>query len=139
MRIAVVDGQGGGIGKSIIERMRKDLGSEVEIIALGTNALATSGMIRAGADKGATGENAIIYNSGRVDLIIGPIAIIIQNSLLGEISKDIASAISQSRALKMLIPVNKCGVFVIGTGGYNLSRMLDETIQKIKEVINDKS
>lgn len=136
MRIAVVDGQGGGLGRSIIERIRSELGSDIEIIALGTNSLATSGMIKAGANRGATGENAIIVNSNKVDLIVGPIAIVLQDSLLGEITKEMTSAISRSRVVKLLLPLNRCRVVVVGTAEYNINQLLDETIRKIKEIIN---
>ncbi|HQJ37520.1 MAG TPA: DUF3842 family protein, partial [Bacillota bacterium] len=100
MRIAVIDGQGGGIGKAIVERFRQKLEDSVEIVALGTNSLATSLMLKAGADEGATGENAIIYNACKVDIILGPIGIISANSLLGELTPLMAKAIAESPAKK---------------------------------------
>lgn len=88
MRIAVVDGQGGGMGKTLVERIRQTLGSQVEILALGTNALATAAMLKAGADEGATGENAIAVNASRVDYILGSVGILSANSMLGELTPE---------------------------------------------------
>lgn len=115
MKIAVVDGLGGGIGKQIVEGLRRAFENDVEIIALGTNSAATISMIKAGANEGATGENAIVYSSARVDYIIGPIGIIVANSMLGEVTPSIAWAISESPAKKLLIPLNKCNIEIVGT------------------------
>ena len=94
MRIAVIDGQGGGIGKVIVERLRKELPKNVNIIALGTNSASTILMLKAGAYEGATGENAIVFNSGKVDIIVGPIGIIVANTMMGELTPKMAVAIS---------------------------------------------
>jgi len=104
MRIAVVDGQGGGIGKAIVEKLRKELPGDVEIIALGTNSAATVLMLKAGANEGATGENAIVYNADKVDVIMGVIGIIAANSMMGELTPLMARAIAESPAKKVLIP-----------------------------------
>lgn len=114
MRIAVIDGQGGGVGRVLVSGMRARLGAEHCILALGTNALATSVMMKAGATQGATGENALIYNAPRVDVIVGPIGILVANSLLGELSPAMARAIAESPALKVVIPIEKCQVHVVG-------------------------
>ncbi|MEZ0537858.1 DUF3842 family protein [Caldicellulosiruptoraceae bacterium PP1] len=135
MRIAVIDGQGGGIGKAIIEKLREETGSNVEIIALGANALATSLMLKAGADEGASGENAIVYNADKVDIIVGTIGIISANSMLGEITPNMAKAISESRAKKILIPMNKCNIFIVGVHEDNLSNYINEAVKTIKELI----
>lgn len=135
MKIAVIDGQGGGLGRSLIDRIRNEFGSGVEILALGTNSQATAGMMKAGADRGATGENAIVVNANKVDLIIGPIAVIVPDSLLGEITEKMAHATAASEADKLLLPVSKCGVHIVGTSKYTLSQLLDETIMRIKELI----
>ena len=135
MDITVIDGQGGGIGKTIIERIRSELGNDVTITALGTNVFATSSMLKAGADKGATGENAIKVNSMKADLILGPLALIIKDSLLGEITGEMVAAVSTSKAQKILLPLNKCGVTVIGTSKCKMVQLLDEMMQKIKETI----
>jgi hypothetical protein len=114
LRIAVVDGQGGGVGKLIVEALRRALPDKTEIIALGTNAIATSAMLKAGADEGATGENAIAVNAAGADIIAGVIGIISANSMLGELTPRMAAAISESPAVKLLIPLNRCNVEVMG-------------------------
>jgi len=131
MRIAVVDGQGGGIGRTIVERLRNRYGDSVCIVALGTNAMATSAMLKAGADEGATGENAIVFNTGRVDLIIGAIGIIAANSMMGELTPSMALAIAGSPAGKILIPMNKCNIQVAGVKSMNLSEYIDEALDML--------
>ncbi|MDD2392678.1 MAG: DUF3842 family protein [Eubacteriales bacterium] len=113
MKIAVIDGQGGGIGKALVERIKKTI-PQALIIALGTNAVATGIMLKAGADKGATGDNAIIWNSNRVDIIIGAFGIIAGGSMMGELSDQVAAAVSHSDARKILIPLDKCGMEIAG-------------------------
>ncbi|HHY23817.1 MAG TPA: DUF3842 family protein [Clostridiaceae bacterium] len=135
MRIAVIDGQGGGIGKVIVERLRKELPKNVNIIALGTNSAATILMLKAGADEGATGENAIVFNSGKVDIIVGPIGIIVANSMMGELTPKMAGAISESPAIKVLIPLNKCGIEIIGVRSDSLPQLVESAIKKVKEYI----
>ena len=107
MRIVVIDGQGGKIGKAVIEQIRLS-GKQCQITAIGTNSLATSAMLKAGADMGATGENPVVIATRDVDVIVGPIGIIAADSMLGEITPRMAEAVGQSRARKILVPVNKC-------------------------------
>lgn len=137
MKIAIVDGQGGGIGIAIIERLRKNFGDSIEIIALGTNSLATSQMLKAGADSGATGENAIVFTSSKVDVIIGTLGIIAANSMLGEVTPSMAKAISESDALKLLIPFQKCNIRVLGVSEKPISIFLDELVEILKELIKN--
>jgi NAD(P)-dependent dehydrogenase (short-subunit alcohol dehydrogenase family) len=132
MRIAVVDGQGGGIGKAIVEKFRQAFGEDIEIIALGTNSLATALMLKAGANEGATGENAVVYNASKVDIILGPIGIICANSLLGELTPLMARAIAESSAKKVLIPLNRCNVTVAGTQNKPLPHYIDDAIEIVK-------
>lgn len=113
MNVLVIDGMGGGIGKSIIEHIKSEFDS-VEITAVGTNSIATSAMLKAGADNGATGENAVIFNSTKADFIIGVIGIIFANSMHGEISPKMAEAVSSSSSHKILIPIDKCNVTILG-------------------------
>ena len=132
MRIAVVDGQGGGIGKAIVEKFRKVFGNDMEILALGTNSLATSLMLKAGANEGATGENAILYNAPKVDVILGPMGIISANALLGELTPLMANAISESPAKKVLIPLNRCHIIVAGTESKPLPHYIDDAVEIVK-------
>jgi NAD(P)-dependent dehydrogenase (short-subunit alcohol dehydrogenase family) len=132
MRIAVIDGQGGGIGKSIVEKLRQDLGQNIEIIALGTNSLATSAMLKAGADECATGENAILYNSFKVDIIAGSIGIIAANSMLGELTPAMAKAIAESPARKILIPLNRCNLYIAGSKNKTLPQYIDELVEAVR-------
>ena len=132
MKIAVVDGQGGGIGKAIVERFRRAFEGKIEIIALGTNSLATSLMLKSGADEGATGENAIVYNAARVDIIVGPVGIISANALLGELTPLMANAIAESEAKKVLIPLNRCNVIVTGVENKPLPQYIDEAVEIVR-------
>ncbi|NLK89734.1 MAG: DUF3842 family protein [Clostridiaceae bacterium] len=135
--MVVIDGQGGGLGRAIIERIRKeDFTTDYDLTAVGTNALATAQMLKAGADGGATGESAVIWNCGRADIIIGGIGIIAAGSMLGELSPAMATAIGNSRALKILIPLNKCHLQVAGAPGDNLLLRLDQAIELILQALN---
>ncbi|MBH1939920.1 DUF3842 family protein [Mobilitalea sibirica] len=133
MRIAVIDGQGGGMGKLIVEKLRDEFNDTIEIIALGTNALATTLMLKAGADEGASGENAIIFNSSKVDAIMGPIGIVAANSMLGELTPLMAKAIAESPAKKVLIPLNRCNIQVAGVRSEPLPSQVDNAIELLKE------
>ena len=135
MRIAVVDGQGGGIGKAVVEKLRASLGVEVGILALGTNALATSLMLKAGANEGASGENAIVVNAPKVDYIIGSIGIISADSMLGEVTPAMARAVAQSPAMKILIPLNRCNIFVAGLQSKPLPDYIDNAVDMLKSFI----
>ncbi|MBS4024695.1 MAG: DUF3842 family protein [Clostridia bacterium] len=139
MRIAVIDGQGGGIGKHLTEKMRKELPETVEIIALGTNALATSLMLKAGANEGASGENAIMYNVGKVDVIVGTIAILTANSMLGELTPKMAQAVSESPAVKVLLSLNKAGIIIVGASTEPLPHQVNELIDQLKKLEVQKS
>ncbi len=133
MRIAVIDGQGGGIGKAIIDRVRKEFRDSIDIIALGTNALATFAMVKAGANEGATGEYAIAYNVSQVDYIAGSLSIIVPNSMLGELTPQIAAAIANSKARKMLLPIHRNNIDVIGLKAEPLPHLIDRLLAQIKK------
>ncbi|MCX8130068.1 MAG: DUF3842 family protein [Clostridia bacterium] len=133
MRIAVIDGQGGGIGKAIVEKLRKELPEETDIVALGTNAVATMIMLKAGANEGATGENAIVFNASKVDVIVGTIGIIAANSMMGELTPKMASAISESPAKKILIPLNRCSIEVVAVKKEPLPHYIDYAVNAIKD------
>lgn len=138
MRIAVVDGQGGGIGKHIMERLRRELPGEVEFLALGTNALATSVMLRAGANEGATGENAVVYNAPRVDLIVGPVSILFPHAMMGELTPAMASALSASPARKILLPLVRGTVELVGLRVEPLPHLIEELVQRVKEYFHSR-
>lgn len=136
--IAVIDGQGGGIGAHIIEKLQKNLPEasleKVEIVALGTNAIATSLMMKAGANKAATGENSIVRVSRSADIIIGSWAIMLPNSMLGELTPAMAEAIAASSARKLLLPLPQQGVELIGITPEPFPHMIDKLIDRIKRM-----
>ena len=124
--IAIIDGQGGGIGSTIIKKLR-DAGytEQIEIIALGTNAVATANMLKAGANRGASGQNAIVQTSRHADIIIGPVSIVMANAMLGELTPRMAEAIASSRAKKILIPLSQENVVVVGASSSPLPRLIE--------------
>lgn len=132
MKILVIDGQGGGIGKAIIEKLVQALPQET-IVALGTNALATSAMLRAGAKMGATGEHAIVVNCRDADAIAGPIGIVLSDSLLGEITPGMAAAVAASNARRYLVPSERCNTHVAGVKKQTLDEAVAEIAALIKE------
>lgn len=133
MKIAVIDGQGGGLGRSIVEKIRANFKDNIEIVALGTNSLATSNMMKGGANAGATGENAIKVMSKKVDVIIGPIAIIVANAMMGEITPSIAETVADSQAKKILLPLNKCNIHIVGTMDFKLNEMVMCVIEELNK------
>ncbi len=134
-KIAVVDGQGGGIGSLIVKRLRDEFGDEIEILALGTNSAATSAMMKTRSNKGATGENAIVWNANRVNMIIGPLSIVLPNAMLGELTPKMAEAIASSDAKKILLPLNQEGIDVIGVEKEPLPHMIEKFIDTIRHEI----
>ena len=133
--IAVIDGQGGGIGSAMIKRLREDLAEQVEIIGLGTNAMATGAMLKGGANKGASGENAIVKTVKTVDIIIGTTGIVLANSMMGELTPKMAAAIASSPAMKCLLPLKMSGVEIIGAPKEPLPHLIDHLVKRIKEII----
>jgi len=133
-KVLIIDGQGGKMGQAIVEQLKAHFPDQ-ELIAIGTNSIATSTMLKAGANMGATGENPAVYNSKDADIIIGPIGIIVANSLLGEVTPKMAAAISGSKAYKILIPSNKCNSHVVSTQNLNLTEYVSLVIDKVKELI----
>lgn len=130
MKLLVIDGQGGGVGKSLVSAI-KQLLPEQPIIALGTNAQATAAMLRAGADMGATGESAIRYQCKTADVIVGVTGLLHANAMLGEISPGIAAAISLSEAKKVLVPLERCGLLVAGVGRQPLDGLIREAARMV--------
>ena len=133
MNILVIDGQGGMIGRQLITEIRKTI-PDAEITAVGTNTLATASMLKAGADSGATGENAVIVCARRADVIIGPVGIVIADSLLGEVTPAMAAAVGSSSVKKILLPVNKCNNIIVGTADKSTSDLIAEAIRRVQEL-----
>ena len=133
VRIAIIDGQGGGIGSLIVKRLRDEFGDEIEILVLGTNASATAAMMKSRANKGATGENAIIWNSNRVDLIIGTLSIVLPNAMLGELTPKIAETIVAANVRKILLPLNQEGIEFVGLEKEPLPHMIEKIIDIIRQ------
>jgi len=134
LRLAVIDGQGGGIGATIIKGIRQAIGQDVEILALGTNSAATTRMMKAGANKGATGENAIVLTCQKVDLIVGPIGIIMANSMMGELTPAMATAVTSCGAAKVILPLSQENVVLVGASDEPLPHLVEQAIKKIKEI-----
>ncbi len=128
MKILVIDGQGGRIGKALVEALRRR-GFAGEILAVGTNSAATAAMLKAGADEGATGENPVVVASRRADVILGPMGVVAANSLLGEITPAMALAVSESEARKILVPVNRCRIQVAGVQEMSLGEYTERAAE----------
>ena len=138
MNVVVIDGQGGRMGAQIIEGVRA-AGLPLEITAIGTNVLATSAMLKACADRGATGENPVVVACRDADVIVGPIGILAADSLLGEITPAMAVAVGQSRAVKLLLPVNQCKNIVVGTQQMTLAQLVAEAVAQLKLLCGERA
>lgn len=135
MRVVVIDGQSGRIGQLFVEKFVKAKLS-CEIVAIGTNAIATSAMLKAGASMGATGENPVVVACRTADIIVGPIGILAADAMLGEITPAMAAAVGRSSAKKLLLPVNLCNNIVVGTQALSLSAVLDEAVETLRHILN---
>ncbi|HAG06984.1 MAG: hypothetical protein XD69_0701 [Clostridia bacterium 62_21] len=133
MRVIVIDGQGGGIGKLLVEKLRRALpGEEVEIIALGTNAVATAAMLKAGANDGATGENAVVQTVSRADVVVGTLSVVVAHGMMGEITPAMAEAVARSPASKILLHLNRAGVEIVGASAEPLPHLVDMLVERVK-------
>lgn len=133
-KITIIDGQGGRMGKSIVEQLKKAF-PEQELLAIGTNSIATAAMLKAGADYGATGENPVIVAARDSDIIIGPIGIVIADSLYGEVTHKMAAAVGRSRACQILMPVNRCNHHVVGCEELSMSEIIALVVKKVGECL----
>lgn len=136
MNIVVIDGQGGNVGKQLVKRI-KETYAEVNITAVGTNSSATENMLKAGAHQGATGENAVVVASRDADIIVGPIGIVIADSLLGEVSPKMAKAVGRSKAVRILIPLNRCETLIAGVDKTSPTLLIEDAISKIGMAIDN--
>lgn len=131
MNIVIIDGQSGRMGQLFLEKARA-AGITLPMTAVGTNALATAAMLKAGATAGATGENPVVVAARTADIIVGPIGILAADAMLGEITEKMAAAVGRSPAKKLLLPVNQCGNLVAGTQSMPLSRVMEEAVELLK-------
>lgn len=135
LKIAVIDGQGGSVGREIIEAIRREIYWDIQLIALGTNSLATSAMVRAGANLGETGENAIVLAVPRVDLILGSMGIIAADAMNGEITASMACAITECLTMKMLIPLSRCNIEIAGIDQtLSRSQLIEKMVRMVKVI-----
>lgn len=137
MNVLIIDGQGGKLGRTLTEKIRGRLPG-IPLTAVGTNSAATAAMLKGGADAAATGENSVIVTSRRADVIIGPIGIVIADSMLGEITPAMALAVAQSRAVRILIPVCRCDNIVAGTDKLPLAQLIDAAVEKLAAIMEKK-
>lgn len=133
MRVLVIDAQGGGLGRQLITRIKKEIPG-THIRAVGTNAAATANMMKAGTDEAATGENAVIAACRRTDVIIGPIGIVIADAMLGEITEKMAAAVAKADVPRIFIPFNNCDNFIAGTGGSTTAALIDDALAQLKKL-----
>ncbi|MFA5801106.1 MAG: DUF3842 family protein [Thermoleophilia bacterium] len=134
--IAVIDGMGGSIGHQIVSQLRRELPGDIEILVFGTNSAATANMMKARASRGATGENAIRVSIGQADMVLAPIAVVIPNSYMGELTPGMAEAIASSRAEKILLPLNQHHMSFVGVSRQPLPHLMDEALEKVKALFN---
>ena len=137
MRICVIDGQGGGIGSVLIKAIKAALGEEAEVIALGTNAVATAQMMKARANKGASGENAICRTVPSADFIVGPLSIVLAEAMMGEVSPAIAAAVASAPARKLLLPLTQEPVEIMGVAPEPLPPLVERLVARLKELVKD--
>ncbi len=134
MNVLVIDGQGGQLGGQIIKSLKSNF-AELDITAVGTNATATAAMLKAGASRGATGENPVVVACRKADIIIGPIGIVIADAMFGEITPQMAVAVGQADATRILLPVNKCDNLVAGVNDVSMNTLIEDVISRVKVLI----
>ena len=135
MNLVIIDGQGGGLGRQLVSAV-KDRYPDIEIIAIGANSAATNAMLRAGATQAATGENSVVVASSRAEVILGPIGIVIADSMMGEITPRMAVSIGQSHAKRILIPVNHCDNIIVGVAESSMTRNVQNAMTALEALIS---
>ena len=134
MTVLVVDGQGGRLGKQLVKEVRERF-PQLPLMAVGTNSMATESMLKAGADRAATGENAVVVACRKADVIIGPVGIVIADALLGEVTPAMAKAVGQSEAVRILLPSDKCDTFIAGVGSTGMSALVEDAMDKLASLL----
>ena len=134
MKILIIDGQGGGLGRQLVTAVKEQY-PEIEVLAVGTNSAATNAMLRAGADRAATGENSVVVASGQADVIMGPLGLVIADSMLGEITPRMALAVGRSRAKRILVPVSQCDNIVAGTQDISMAQNVQNAVAVLQTLI----
>ncbi|MBQ4264874.1 MAG: DUF3842 family protein [Clostridia bacterium] len=130
MRIVVLDGQGGGIGKALIGAILPILPSSAELLCIGTNAMATAAMLKAGAHRGATGENSVRWAAEHADVLVAPIALVLKDAMMGEVTGDMAACVGASRATRILVPTERCHTHVAGVGGMSMQALISDAARQ---------
>ena len=136
MRVLVIDGQGGSIGRQLVKMICEDL-PQVSLTAVGTNSIATANMLKGGAVNAATGENAVVVGARNADVIVGPIGLVIADALLGEVTPIMAAAVGQSAAVRILLPVNRCDTLVAGVANPSTAALLADAMEKLRALVRD--
>ena len=134
MKILVVDGQGGGVGRQLAAQIKQAF-PDVQLMAVGTNTIATTSMLKGGADTAATGENAVLVAVRKADVIVGPLGIVVADSLGGEITPAMANAVAQSDAKRILLPFKNCDNVIIGVSDYTLGNLIQHAIEELRKII----
>ena len=136
-RVLIIDGQGGNMGRQLVEQLLLQSNITLEVTVVGTNAIATANMLKASARvQGATGENAVVVAARKADVIVGPVGIVMADALLGEITPSMANAVAQSNAYKVLLPVNKCNHFIVGVRDDSMSQLVQQAVQEVIKSLN---
>lgn len=136
-RVLIIDGQGGNMGRQLVEQLLLQSNITLEVTVVGTNAIATANMLKASARvQGATGENAVVVAARKADVIVGPVGIVMADALMGEITSAMANAVAQSNAYKVLLPVNKCNHFIVGVQDASMSQLVQQAVQEVIKALN---
>jgi hypothetical protein len=136
-RVLIIDGQGGNMGRQLVEQLLLQSNITLEVTVVGTNAIATANMLKASARvQGATGENAVVVAARKADVIVGPVGIVMADALMGEITPAMANAVAQSNAYKVLLPVNKCNHFIVGVRDDSMSQLVQQAVQEVIKALN---
>ena len=130
MKIVVLDGQGGGIGRALVSAIAQRLPEGAELLCVGTNAMATAAMLKAGAQRGATGENSVRWAAEHADVLVAPIALVLKDSMMGEVTGEMAACVGASRAKKILVPTQRCNALVAGVGGMSMQELVDDAARQ---------